>query len=632
MAESFVFEVAHSLLGKLASYAYEEASRAYGVYDDLQRFINTLSIVKDVLDGFESQNKQKQNVKASGSIRMKVGHFFSSHNPLLSRIRMAHQIKDVRDKLEKVVADGNRFGLLERTIDVDPKLVLQKRDMTYSHVDASGVIGRENDREEIVQLLMQPHPHGDGDGDKSLCVIPIVGIGGLGKTTLAKLVFNDKRMDQLFQLKMWVSLSHVFDIREIVIKIIKSASAPTSTTNITHAHQEDIDGLDTEQLVSHLIYKLYGQKFLLVLDDIWNDDRSKWIELKDLIKVGAIGSKILVTTRNNSIASMMGTVDPYVLKGLSPENCLSLFVKWAFKEEKWEFVRDSELWNLEQKKDDILPALKLSYDEMPSHLRHCFTYFSLFPKDYDFDSKLITKLWLGHGLLQSPYGSQKTNDIAREYIDGLYSRSFIQDFEVIGHNVYFFKVHDLVHDLAMYVAKEEFVVVNSHTHNIAEQVRHISILETSSLGHALFPKSRSVRTILFPIERVGLDSETLLDTWLSRYKYLRYLDLSDSSFETLPNSIAELEHLQTLLLTNNYKIKRLPPSISKLHNLQRLSLWGCMELETLPKGIGKLISLRELYITTKQSVLPQNEFASFTNLQALAFYGCDNLKILFNRA
>ncbi|KAJ1376881.1 Virus X resistance protein-like, coiled-coil domain [Sesbania bispinosa] len=696
MAESFAFDVAHSLLGKLASYAYEEASQAYGVYHDLQRIKDTLSIVKgvlldaeekkdqkhgllewlrqiqnvfsyaeDVLDEFEFHYKRKQVVKASRSTKMKVGHFFSSHNPLVFRFRMAHQIKDVRDRLDKVVADGNRFGL-ERRIDVDPRLVLQKREMTYSHIDASDVIGRENDREEIVKLLMQPHPHGDGDGDTSLCVVPIVGIGGLGKTTLAKLVFNDKRMDELFQLKMWVCVSDDFDIRQIVIKIINSASTSTSTP--AHAHQENINHLDMEQLVSHLRYKLSSQKFLLVLDDIWNDDRAKWIGLKDLIKVGAIGSKILVTTRSNSIASMMGTVDPYVLKGLSSENCLSLFVKWAFKEgeeekypnlveigkeivgkcqgvplavrtlgsslfpkfdlDKWKFVRDSEIWNLEQKENDILPALKLSYDQMSSHLKHCFVYFSLFPKDHGFYSSYMSYLWLPVGLLQSLDGSKKPDDITRQYIDELHSRSFLQDFEDFGDNIYAFKVHDL----ALYVAKEEFVVVNSHTRNIPEQARHLSILETESLGNDLFPKSRSVRSILFPIHGVGLDNETLLDTWLSRYKYLRVLNLSDSSFETLPNSIGKLEHLRVLDLSFNSKIKRLSRSICKLQNLQYLSLKGCMELETLPKGLGKLISLQKLYITTKQSVLPQIEFVSLTHLQLLSFNFCDNLKILFDKA
>ncbi|KAJ1408976.1 P-loop containing nucleoside triphosphate hydrolase [Sesbania bispinosa] len=476
---------------------------------------------------------------------------------------MARQIKDIRDRLDKVAADGNKFGL-ER-VDVDPRLSVQMREMTHSHVHALDVIGRENEREEIIQLLMQPHPRGDAD------------------------------------------------------------------------------------------------------DDIWNEDRAKWIQLKDLIKVGAVGSKILVTTRNNSIASMMGTVPSYVLEGLSLENCLSLFVKWAFKEgeeekysnlteigkeivkkcrgvplavrtlgsslfskfdlDKWKFVRDSDIWSIRQNRDDILPALKLSYDQMPFHLRHCFAYFSLYPKDFGFTSVQITKLWTALGLIHSQDGSQKLENIANEYIDELHSRSFLQDFEDFGH-FYYFKLHDLVHDLSLYVAKEECVVVDSQTRNIPEQVRHLSIVENNSLAHALFPKSSSVRTILFPIEGVGLDSETVLDTWVSRYKYLRVLGLSDSSFEALSNSIAKLEHLRVLNLSNNCKIKGLPPSICKLQNLQVLSLSGCKKLETLPKGLGKLINLRQLYITTNQSVLSLDELASLSNLQTLSFEYCNNLQHL----
>ncbi|KAG4912982.1 hypothetical protein JHK86_053415 [Glycine max] len=697
MAESFVFDIAESLLGKLASYAYEEASRAYGVYEDLKGIKDTLSIVKgvlldaeekkehkhglrewlrqiqnvcfdaeDVLDEFECQGSQKQVVKASGSVRVKVGHFFSSSNSLVFRLRMAHQIKDVRERLDKIAADGNKFGL--EKIEVDLRLV-QRREMTYSHVDASDVIGRETDKEEIIKLLMQPHPDGDGYGDRSLCVIPIVGIGGLGKTTLAKLVFNDKRMDELFQLKMWVCISDEFDIRQIIIKIINSASA--SAPNIALAYQENINSLDIEQLQTRLRHKLSLQKFLLVLDDIWNDDYTKWIDLKNLIKVGAVGSKIIVTTRSNSIASMMGTIPSYVLEGLSPENCISLFVRWAFKEgqekeypnlmeigkeivkkckgvplavrslgsslfstsdlDKWEFVRDHEIWNLEQKRNDILPALKLSYDQMPSHLRHCFAYFALFPKDFRFINTEITNLWASLGLLQSPNGSQKVEKIARQYIEELHSRSFLQDITDFGP-FYFFNVHDLVHDLALYVAKEEYLMVDACTRNIPEHVRHISIVENGLPDHAVFPKSRSLRTIAFPIEGVGLASEIILKTWVSRYRYLRVLDLSDSSFETLPNSIAKLGHLRVLDLSNNGKIKRLPNSICKLQNLQVFSVSGCMELKALPKGIGMLINLRELKITTKQSSLSQDEFANLSNLQTLSFEYCVNLKFLLEKA
>jgi len=696
MADYFVFDIVNSVLGKLASYAYEEASLAYGLYEDVQGIKDTLSIVKgvlldaeekkehnqglrewlrqiqnvcadaeDVLDGFEYQNSRKQVVKASGSIRVKLDHFFSSSNSLIFRLRMAHQIKDVRERLDKIAADGNKFGL-ER-IEVDHRLV-QRREMTYSHVDASDVVGRESDKEEIMKLLMQPHPHGDGYGDQSVCVIPIVGIGGLGKTTLAKLVFNDKRTDDLFQLKMWVCISDDFDIRQIIIKIINSASVSAPT--IALAHQENINRLDIEQLQTRLRLKLSGQKYLLVLDDIWNDDRAKWIELKNLIKVGAVGSKIVVTTRSNSIASMMGTLPPYILEGLSPQNCLSLFVRWAFKDgqekqhpnlmkigkeivkkcrgvplavrtlgtslfssldlEKWEFVRDHEIWNLKQKREDILPALKLSYDQMPFHLKRCFAYFSLFPKDFRFINTEITNLWASLGLLQSPNGSQKVDKIARQYIDELHSRSFLQDFSDYGL-FYFFYVHDLVHDLALYVAKEEFLMVDSRTKSIPEQVRHLSTVENDSLDHTLFPKSTSLRTIIFPVEGVGLARETLLQTWLSRYRYLRILDLSDSSFETLPNSISKLVHLRVLDLSSNRQIKRLPHSICKLQNLQVFSVSGCMKLEALPKGIGMLKNLRELKITTKESFLSQVEVAKLSNLQTLSFEYCDNLKFLLEK-
>ncbi|QCD97431.1 disease resistance protein RPM1 [Vigna unguiculata] len=536
MAEYFVFDIAESLLRKLASFVCEEASRVCEVYEDIKGIKDTLSIVKgvlldaehkkeqrhglrewirqiqtvcldaeDVLDGLECQNLRKQVLKASDSTRMKVAHFFSSSNSLVFRFRMAHQIKHVRRRLDKIAADGNKFGL-ER-IDVDNRLV-QRREVTYSHVDASGVIGRESDREEIIKLLMQPHPHGDGCGDEN--------------------------------------------------------PAPT----IALAHQENIKNFDIEQLQIVLKLKLSGQKYFLVLDDIWNDNRAKWIELKDLIKVGAVGSKILVTTRSNSIASMMGTVPSYVLEGLSMENCYALFNKWAFKEgeekaysnlveigkeivkkcrgvplavrtlgsslflvfdlERWEFVRDHEIWNIKQNKDDILPALKLSYDQMPSCLRHIFAFFSLYPKDYGFCSAEILILWESLGLLQSLGGNRKLENIARQYIDELHARSFLEDFEDFGH-YYYFKVHDLVHDLALFVGKEEHLMVNSFTRYIPEQIR------------------------------------------------------------------------------------------------------GCMELETLPKSLGMLISLRKLYITTKQSILPENEFASLRNLHTLSFEYCPNLKLLFRK-
>ena len=115
---------------------------------------------------------------------------------------------------------------------------------------------------------------------------------------------------------------------------------------------------------------------------------------------------------------------------------------------------DLERWDLKQKENDILLALQLSYDQMPSYSRQCFACFSLFPKDYGFSVNCFVYFWGSLGLLRSPTGSQKLENIARQYIHELHSRSFLEDFEDFGH-LYYFKLHDLVHDLALYVSKEE---------------------------------------------------------------------------------------------------------------------------------------------------------------------------------
>ncbi|GAU30052.1 hypothetical protein TSUD_332210 [Trifolium subterraneum] len=656
MAESFLFDVADSLLGKLASYAYEEASRAYGAYEDLQGIKNTLSIVRgvlldaeekkdqkqglhewlkqihnicydaeDILDEFEFQDNRKQAVEASGSTRTKVRHFFSPFNPLVFRFKMAHQIKEIRDRLNKVAADGTGFGLVR--MDVEPRLAVQRRELTHSHVDASNVIGRENDKEAIIKLLMESNPR--ADGDKSLSVIPIVGIGGLGKTTLAKMVFNDKRIDDIFQLKIWVCVSDDFDFRQIIIKIINSSPPP----GVAIPNQEDINHFDIEQLQIRLRHKLDGQKYILVLDDIWNDDRAKWIDLLDLIKVGAEESKIIVTTRSNSIASMMGTVPSYVLEGLSQENCLSLFVKWAFKDgeeenysnlveigkeivkkcagvplaiktlgsslflkfdlNKWIFIRDREIWNLEQKKDDILPALKLSYDEMPSYLRQCFAYFSLHPKNHVFSAMETTTLWIALGLVKSTNGSEKLEDIAREYIHELHSRSLLQDFYDIGIDCNF-KMHDLIHDLALYVANEEFVMVDSNTRNISEQARHLSIIENDSLDRVLFPKSKSA-LLITDCQKLNLSLNNERPVRKLMMKFLCIQDIP--GLLTLPGWIeGVVETLEILVISELPNFHMLPECLTTMTHVKKLFIFGCPQLLSLPSGMHHLTSLEELRI------------------------------------
>ncbi|CAJ1967551.1 unnamed protein product [Sphenostylis stenocarpa] len=678
MAESLLFAFAESLLGKLASRAVEEASLALGVHGELQQMKATMALIKgvlldaeqkmaqssalsewlrqikhvlsdaeDIVDDFECEALRKHVVNTNGSCSRKVRRFFSSSNPLVYRLRMAHQIKDIKQRLEKVAADRNLFGL--QIIDRDTRAV-HVREMTYSHVNPSNVIGREHDKQKIIKLLLQDGHHG------SLSVIPIVGMGGLGKTTLAKLVFNETSIEECFPLKMWVCVSNDFELRNVLVKILNSAPNPT---------KENFNNYETEQLQNHLRNTLRGQKFLLVLDDVWNEERARWDELKEIIDVDVEGCKILVTTRSHSIADMMRTKssNSYLLGCLSGEDSFSLFVKSAFEDgdekkhpqlleigkeivkkcgglplavrtlgsslfsrvdkKEWEFIRDNEIWNLRQNDKGILPALKLSYDQLPSYIKPCFAFFSLFPEDTKFLCSTVSKVWGALGFLPTPKENESTIDIASQILNELLSRSFLSDYIDVGGDCSF-KLHDLVHDLALYIAKGEFEMINPLNPKSSEYVQHLAFMECNLLGQALPPTG--LRYMYFPKEA---NNEAFLNLLVARCKYLRVLVLGFSDYESLPRCIGKLKHLRYLSLSGSEKLKELPDSVCKLQNLQTLNLRGCIKLQQLPKGIGNLISLRHLAITTSQPDFPEKEIASLTSLETLHFQKCDKVESLF---
>ncbi|XP_075647390.1 putative disease resistance protein RGA1 [Castanea sativa] len=675
-AETFVFNIAAKLLGELVSPAFQEACLVWGVESDLRRLENTLSNVKavlldaeeqrvhnqeltvwlgqlkevfydaqDVLDDFECEALRRQVVEMQGSTTRKVSRFFSSSNPLVFQTKMAHKVKEIRARLDEVAADRAKFHLSQRS---DDRHVVRGREMSYSFVQASDVIGRGQDKDKIVEYLMDP------SDVQSISVVSVVGIGGLGKTALAKLVFNDERVIEHFELKCWVCVSDEFVLKQLLVKMIKS---------ITSENRSD---LDEEQLQVLLRNNLDGKKFFLVLDDVWNEDREKWFELKNLLIGGANGSKILVTTRSPTIASMMGTMSPYNLEGLLHQECLSLFIKWAFDEGKerqhtnlveigdaivkkckgvplavkslgsllyskldecdWLFVRDNEMWKLNRKERDILSVLQLSYNQMPSYLKQCFAFLSLFPKDYDFNTFDLIPHWMANGLLQSPNENQEPEDIGNQYIDELYSRCFLQDYNDLGY-LREFKIHDLAHDLALSSAQSECLILNCQIQNISKKVWHLSYTDNTwqnENGLKCLQKSKSLRTIFSVVEGVGPSTKSFVDSYVSKFRYLGVLDLSDSSFEVLPSSIGTMKHLRLLYLSRNCRIHKLPNSICKLQNLQTLHLRGCEKLEELPKDIRYLIRLRNFSVTTKQKSLP----GCPNSLRFLVLSNCGNLESL----
>ena len=295
-------------------------------------------------------------------------------------------------------------------------------------------------------------------------------------------------------------------------------------------------------------------------------------------------------------------------------------------EHDWIFVRDNEMWKLNRKEGDILSVLQLSYNQMPSYLKQCFSFLSLFPKDHEFNTLELIPYWLANGLLQSPNENQELEDIGNQYIDELYSRCFLEDYIDIGY-VREFKIHDLAHDLALSSTQSECLIVNCQIQNISKKVWHLSYTDNTWQSDNVLKclqKSKSLQIILSVVEGVGPSTKSFFILCLSIFRYVRVLELSDLSFEVLPSSIGTMKHLRLLGLNKNCRIHKLPNSICKLQNLQTLDLHGRKNLEELPKDIRYLIRLRMFLMTTKQKSLPRCP----NSLLVLGLSNCGNLESL----
>ena len=639
MAESFAFQLANQVLGKLGLIALQEVVLVWGVNDDLEDLKNTISTIQAVILDAEEQKSNnhqigdwlrklknalydaddvideieyealRRKVAKSGSTGKKVRSLFSTSTPLAFRFKMGHKMKNLRERFDKIAADRSKFNITERVIVVESNMGNRKREMTHSYVDVSNIIGRDLEKEIILSMLMQP----SNDEQENVSVIPIIGIGGMGKTALAKLVFNDERVIEHFDQRMWVCVSDDFETEKLTKKILVSAT------------KESAPDLPLDELQTQLRNELDNRRYLLVLDDVWNDDREKWLKLKELLVGGADGSKIVVTTRKKSVASVMGTLPPQELKGLSHQDCMSLFVKCAFidgegkhysnlvklgdeivkkcggvplavralgcflfgkvDEHVWASMRDNEIWK--SKEDRILPVLKLSYDELPACLKQCFVFCSLFPKGFEFFNHELIQFWLAHGLIQPSGRNEDLEDIGNEYVTELCSRSFFQDVEDLKGMVSF-KMHDLVHDLAQSVAQFDHYTANDAKKLHSSEVHHVSCHGPEEVL-TLAQKIDKIRTIMFPYkDGWATGGKSFVSTCASRFKCIRYLDLSDSDFEALASSIGKMKHLRFLTLSRNKRIKKLPASICKLYHLHTLMLDGSGELEELPSDMGNL--------------------------------------------
>ncbi|KHN07992.1 Putative disease resistance RPP13-like protein 1 [Glycine soja] len=488
----------------------------------LQKLENTLRVVGAVLDDAEKKQITNTNVKDwLNDLKHAVYEADDLLDHVFTKAATQNKVRDlfsrfsdskIVSKLEDIVVTLESHLKLKESLDLKESAVenLSWKAPSTSLEDGSHIYGREKDKEAIIKLLSE-----DNSDGSEVSVVPIVGMGGVGKTTLAQLVYNDENLKEKFDFdfKAWVCVSQEFDVLKVTKTIIEAVTGqPCKLNDLNLLHLELMD-------------KLKDKKFLIVLDDVWTEDYVDWRLLKKPFNRGIIRrSKILLTTRSEKTASVVQTVHTYHLNQLSNEDCWSVFANHAclYSESNgntttlekigkeivkkcnglplaaqslggmlrrkhdivdWNNILNSDIWELSESECKVIPALRLSYHYLPPHLKRCFVYCSLYPQDYEFDKNELILFWMAEDLLKKPRNGRTLEEVGHEYFDDLVSRSFFQRSSTSSwpHRKCFV-MHDLMHDLAkslggdFYFRSEE---LGKET-KINTKTRHLSFAKFNS--------------------------------------------------------------------------------------------------------------------------------------------------------
>ncbi|XP_017604659.1 putative disease resistance RPP13-like protein 1 [Gossypium arboreum] len=633
------------------NHAEEKQIKDEGVKNWLDDLQDLAYDVDDILDDFAYQGLrlklQKTQAQANISKVHKLiptcctgGHF--SPFSFMFNAKMISKIKAITDRLNSLNTGRSCLGLSEimsqGAISKGKKPRLQPTSLMDEAVE---YVGRANEKQEMLDLLKSNNSGG-------VCVLSIVGMGGMGKTTLAQLVYNEPSIEESFDHKSWVCVSDDFDAVNITKTILRSLDADSRDEN------------ELNLLQVKLKEKLSGKRFLLVLDDNWNESYRDWTILR---KPFGAGTKIIVTTRLEKVSSNVDSVKVFYLDKLSYHDCSSIFAQHAlkarnfdghpqFKEigenivrrfnglplaakaiggllrtvqdpSEWEKVYESEIWDLPEDACGLIPALRLGYHYLPPHLKRCFAYCSIFPKDYEFEEEEIILLWRAEGFLPSKAEIQGKG-LGNQYFQDLVSRSF---FQRSSEDKSRFVMHDLMNDLAQSVEGEICCRLEGDMQqNFSHSSRH-SAYVSDDRYHSVkkfeaFYQMTSLRTFLpsplmVPIYQIYL-SNVVLDDLLPRLSYLRVLSLRGYEIHDLPDFFENLKHLHYLNFSRT-PINSLPNSLCTLYHLETLVLRYCSKLKHLPSKIGNLVNLHFLDIRGAGSIkrMPSG-FDQLTKLQILS--------------
>ncbi|KAG6469758.1 hypothetical protein ZIOFF_070689 [Zingiber officinale] len=642
----------------------------------LWQFRDDIDEAEEVLDELEYRELEKKYDGDKSRLSTIIDPYFraakrflKSDDDVLERLRTClENLKTSASDVEKFRAlvtptSGIGTGQMQQEQE---SLTLSNQSRITSCLPELSFKGREEEKGKIIQYLLGEES--EIQTSQNVHCLPLVAMGGMGKTALAQQVFDhfENEKKEHFDIKIWVCDS------------LPDLNASNLMKKILECLTDQSESGPLERIPVKLKEKLHSKRFLLVLDDAWDDkNQREWEKLRAPLLHGQKGSWIILTTRLESVAKMVskvikgGTMKPMTLQGLPKDECRSLLYEHAFVDQDpnefpllkkigeeiveklhgvpllaksiggalnnkleadhWTSISGSELWKMPQDLNnyEFIPALTLSFKMLSPRLKRCFSYCSIFPQDYKFEKQKLVYMWVAAGLIYldgSEEGSDE--DIANYCFDILCNKSFFdvhtdnwsafqEGITPYGLEAIYYTMHDMLNGLSRHVSRYECCrIVHDTPSYICDYnaIRHISISITSidaQLGDLanMVCKFKHLRTLR--IEKYYDNSQKLDDFIRDACKSPRRIRVLIIESNQCLESISDFVKLRFLEISS-----QLPSlSICKFYFLQVLIGYNAI----LAKDTSKLTNLRHLYRVPYNVLFSVAKVGKLTSLQELYF-------------
>lgn len=581
--------------------------------------------IEDVIDEYLLQITRNHQERGIVGLVQKMTRLVQK---MKQKHEMASKIEGMKILVSDVKARSERYGFNPTEYSCqwhDPRVA-------SLFIEEAEVVGVESARDELIRWLVQ----GAGASSSSKrAVISVVGMGGLGKTTLAKKVYDNQVVMQHFDCFAWITVPQFYKMEDVLRMMIKQFYKASKEYT-----PEGVDTMDQESLIRKSREYLQQKRYVVVFDDVWNVDF--WGVIEHALPDNDKGGRIMITTRIKDVADFCKKscfVHVHYLQPLPPNKAWTLFCRKAFQFDQLEGKCPTELEGLSLnivKKCEGLPLaivsiggllstkakvvsewrklynslsselesnphlssltriLSLSYHHLPYYLKSCVLYFGIFPEDYSISCERLVRLWIAEGFVRVTKG-KTLEEVAEGYLTELINRSLVQVSKVhIGGKARRCRVHDLLREFLLKKAMDSSFchVLSQNESTFKPTTRRLSIDSSRSdaLGSISIEHSH-IRSV-FTFNQDECPRYTFLNTMSGNFKLLKVLDFADAPIQHLPKYVGSLYYLRYLSLRNT-KVKLLPKSIGKLQNLETLDLKQSLVCE-IPAKVNKLLKLRHI--------------------------------------